>query len=588
MADLPNPKNRKELYLYDAATGRTGELPSPKTREELYLNEIANNSGGGGGTTNYNQLSNKPKVNNVELSGNKTTRDLIPIGNGLNFNEDGELEATGGGSGAVDSVNGKTGVVVLDAQDVGALPDDTDIPNSTSDLTNDSGFITNTVNNLLNYYLKSETYTQAEVNALISAIVTLDIQAVSTLPTEDISRTTIYLVPSTDPQSQNIKDEYINLDGTSSGWELIGSTEIDLTGYVTDTELTTALADYTTTANLTILLANKANASDVEDIETLIPSNASANNKLITLSDVPKGTATDCPIGMIGFFDDDTAPSGWLVADGTIYNISDYPFLASHYERVHGSKNHYGGNGITTFAVPDWRGEFFRASGPNAHPNQGSGGAVGEHQDGTEHAFIILNANKNLEMVTGAGGSLFDSTKNAKNPNVANANMWVGEDDWNMPSTYTSHPTNTSGLCCIKATPAGINYSLEEQQIGTWMGKKLYQKTFTGATHKKLSSTESSVVCYSNVLPTASLDKIVGFNGFVDAIISDSNPQYYTGKTDRILPLYYEDANFNYKVQYEKSGNDGHSNSIVIKGINSSNWFAFSPTITLQYTKTSD
>lgn len=33
-----------------------------------------------------------------------------------------------GGGGAVDSVNGKTGVVVLDAADVGALPDDTPIP----------------------------------------------------------------------------------------------------------------------------------------------------------------------------------------------------------------------------------------------------------------------------------------------------------------------------------------------------------------------------------------------------------------------------------------------------------------------------
>lgn len=42
----------------------------------------------------------------------------------------------------VASVNGQTGAVVLDADDVGALPDDTVIPAKTSDLTNDSGFIT--------------------------------------------------------------------------------------------------------------------------------------------------------------------------------------------------------------------------------------------------------------------------------------------------------------------------------------------------------------------------------------------------------------------------------------------------------------
>lgn len=43
----------------------------------------------------------------------------------------------------VQSVNGKTGAVVLDATSVGALPDTTIIPSKTSELDNDSGFITN-------------------------------------------------------------------------------------------------------------------------------------------------------------------------------------------------------------------------------------------------------------------------------------------------------------------------------------------------------------------------------------------------------------------------------------------------------------
>jgi len=100
MADLPQPKYRKERYLYNIASGTTSELPQPKSREERYLYEIANNGGGGeGGTTNYNQLSNKPQVNGVELSGNKTTEDLIPIGDGLDFDEDGKLVTTGGSGG---------------------------------------------------------------------------------------------------------------------------------------------------------------------------------------------------------------------------------------------------------------------------------------------------------------------------------------------------------------------------------------------------------------------------------------------------------------------------------------------------------
>ena len=47
-----------------------------------------------------------------------------------------------GQGGAVNSINGKTGDVVLSAEDVGALSSGTKIPAKTSDLTNDSGFIT--------------------------------------------------------------------------------------------------------------------------------------------------------------------------------------------------------------------------------------------------------------------------------------------------------------------------------------------------------------------------------------------------------------------------------------------------------------
>lgn len=52
------------------------------------------------------------------------------------------LRVGGGGSGGdVTSVNGKTGAVVLDAADVHALPDTTVIPERTSQIINDSGFV---------------------------------------------------------------------------------------------------------------------------------------------------------------------------------------------------------------------------------------------------------------------------------------------------------------------------------------------------------------------------------------------------------------------------------------------------------------
>lgn len=53
------------------------------------------------------------------------------------------------------------------AAEVGALPDNISIPSKTSDLTNDSGYIARAVNDLANYYTKSQTYTKDEVNAAI-------------------------------------------------------------------------------------------------------------------------------------------------------------------------------------------------------------------------------------------------------------------------------------------------------------------------------------------------------------------------------------------------------------------------------------
>ena len=57
------------------------------------------------GTSDYNDLTNKPQINGVTLSGNKSTSDLFL-------------------SAPVTSVNGQTGAVVLDADDVGAAPDE--------------------------------------------------------------------------------------------------------------------------------------------------------------------------------------------------------------------------------------------------------------------------------------------------------------------------------------------------------------------------------------------------------------------------------------------------------------------------------
>lgn len=123
-----------------------------------------------------------------------------------------------------------------------------------------SDFITKTVDDLANYYLKSETFTKDEVEALIDAIIGFEYELVSSLPSASADTMhKIYLVPSADPQSENVKDEYITIDNGESAqtrytWEQIGSTAIDLTGYVTESALNTALASYVLSTSITDVL----------------------------------------------------------------------------------------------------------------------------------------------------------------------------------------------------------------------------------------------------------------------------------------------------------------------------------------------
>lgn len=61
---VENENNDESTYKLDIAT-KTGSFTTPNLKGD-----------GGAGTTDYSDLSNKPKINEVELTGNKTLSDL--------------------------------------------------------------------------------------------------------------------------------------------------------------------------------------------------------------------------------------------------------------------------------------------------------------------------------------------------------------------------------------------------------------------------------------------------------------------------------------------------------------------------------
>jgi microcystin-dependent protein len=222
----------------------------------------------------------------------------------------------------------------------------------------------------------------------------------------------LYLVPNSGSENNNY-DEYIwNVNGFK--YELIGTiqSDIDLSNYYTKVQV----------------------------------------DELINQS--PSGQSDCAPVGSIISFMGLNAPTGYLKCDGTVYNISQYQELANHFKSNFGNAGYFGGNGSSTFAVPDLRGEFLRGVG-TATRDTGSGADVaGTHQNGTVQPFCAGISNENDCWITSGN---YDIVTNPDKTN-GDSKKWVmaQSDAYPFPNngrninSFVSRPTNTSVLYCIK------------------------------------------------------------------------------------------------------------------------------------------
>lgn len=208
--------------------------------------------GGGGGSTSWNQVYSKP-FNTISTNDFKVESNQLKLKNPGGSVMDNALSTTSenGVQNKVitSALNRKQNVLTagtgvnIDNTDpnnpeISANMDYTNLinkPTKLSDFTNDQNFVDNTVNNLTNYYLKTQTYTQEEVNNLISHLASLTVEIVETLPTSDISTSTIYLINVTGTTNYE-QWMYIN-----SSWSNIGNTSVDLSNYYTKSQADTLL-----------------------------------------------------------------------------------------------------------------------------------------------------------------------------------------------------------------------------------------------------------------------------------------------------------------------------------------------------------
>lgn len=186
------------------------------------------------------------------------------------------------------------------------------VPTTTSQLTNNSGFITNSVNDLINYYTKSETYTKAEVANLIAGITTVTFEIVQTLPTASAATyfndcKVIYMLQQSGSKVGDYYQEYITIrTGTDPNytysWELIGDTKIDLSGYV-PTSRTIAgvdLVDNITKSELLTAL-NVEDGAQVNKIEIV-----KVNGSTLTIDTTDNSVNITVPVNLSDLQDDAT------------------------------------------------------------------------------------------------------------------------------------------------------------------------------------------------------------------------------------------------------------------------------------------
>lgn len=144
-----------------------------------------------------------------------------------------------------------------------------------------SQFITRNVNNLVNYYLKSETYTKAEVQGLIAAINQFHYEIYpSTSAVTNPQGNVLYLIGPTGTGDDKY-EEYVYANNT---WVKIGDTSIDLSGYVTTQALNAALASYSTTSQMNnAIAAALANYTTTANLNTLL----AGKQDVLTFDNVP-------------------------------------------------------------------------------------------------------------------------------------------------------------------------------------------------------------------------------------------------------------------------------------------------------------
>ena len=223
----------------------------------------------------------------------------------------------------------------------------------------------------------------------------------------------------------------------------------------------------------------------------------------------------DSPIGQIISFMGTKAPVHYLICDGSIYNISDYQKLADFFKAQFGSYNYFGGDGITTFAVPDLRNEFIR--GYHGTSSEQLSGEIGKHQNATiiqnpiatnsSNNFLYTPIPNNVQKLIVGNENNSDTAITETNNGINKYSTSFEAQTATVVTSYTTRPTNVSVLFCIKYENT---YYANITNINTRKETVLYDEKITLSSKQNLT--------YTLKEPITNFDKIK-IIGYLRALI---------------------------------------------------------------------
>ena len=174
----------------------------------------------------------------------------------------------------------------------------------------------------------------------------------------------------------------------------------------------------------------------------------------VSPAELTAAVESSVPSGAVMHFAMQSAPTGWLKADGSAVLRTQYPALFAAIGTTFGV-----GDGRTTFNLPDLRGEFVRGwdGGRNIDPGRAFGSAQGE---------AIRNITGSIDTGINSGHQLFDEAT-ATGALAISQRRWKAwtsdtQDGRNNPSAFDfdasrvvptaaeNRPRNIALLACIK------------------------------------------------------------------------------------------------------------------------------------------